>query len=469
MRFARIYQTFLMMVLLLVVPAWAQEFGPWSAPVELGPPVNDGQADWQPAISPDGLSLYVVKFCAPGDPNSCNPNDAVMWVFRRATKGDPWGSPEQLPSNINVAGKNKAVPYISPDGHWMYFSSNRTPNFGGADLWRSYRNNTTMDSGADGWQTPANLGPNVNSGKNEQMGCIFTDDTTGVATMYFSSNRAQRPDPNPGSGAGVGGFANDIYASTLQPDGSFGSVTPVQELNDPLGSQQNPTCSRDGLEMYFASDRPGSILYPVTPDDFYGPSGMPSPDIWVSTRTSTAAPWRTPQTIDEFNASHTGSEISSQFHDGRPSLSLDGTELYFFTPSWRTGCEGPTCWFNVYVISRVRLYVFNGFLSPLSTSRTEFKLGSTIPVKWQLQDQDGNYVNRLSAVESLKVLYNGTCSEDDGTALNLSSSGDTGLRYDSDGSLFIFNWQTKGLSPGCYSIVLTLDDATIHSVPVSLK
>lgn len=458
----------LLIVVVLLTPAMAQRFGPWSAPVNLGPPVNGvGIADWQPAISPDGLSLYVDKFCGPADP-TCNTNNAVMWVFHRASKNDTWGNPEELPAFINIAGKTKAVPYISPDGHWMYFTSNSTPSFGGADLRRSYRNNTAVDSGPDGWQAPENLGAIINSSKNEQMGCIFTDQATGVTAMYFSSNRALRPDVY-GGGNGIGGFANDIYVSTLQPDGTFGPPELVPELNDPVGSQANPTCSHDGLEIYFASDRLGSLTYPVTPDNFYGPSGNPSPDFWVSTRASTSDPWGPPQTIDEFNATPAGSEISSPFHDGRPSLSLDGTELYFFSPSWRSGCEGSDCYFDVYVVKRVPLYVFSGFLPPLGSERTEFKLDRTIPVKWQLQDQHGNYVNRLSAVQSFKALYNGLCSEDIGTAQDLDSSGNTGLRYDSDTNQFVFNWQTKGLSAGCYNLVLTLDDATIHSATVSLR
>ena len=40
---------------------------------------------------------------------------------------------------------------------------------------------------------------------------------------------------------------------------------------------------RDGLEFYFMSNRPGSIP---------NAQGNPSYDVWVSTRTSTAEPWR---------------------------------------------------------------------------------------------------------------------------------------------------------------------------------
>src|SRR5262245_36316262 len=36
-------------------------FGPWSAPINLGPVVNPAFNDQHPAISPDGLSLYITS------------------------------------------------------------------------------------------------------------------------------------------------------------------------------------------------------------------------------------------------------------------------------------------------------------------------------------------------------------------------------------------------------------------------
>jgi hypothetical protein len=38
------------------------KFGPWSAPVNLGPPVNSAFAEQFPAISKEGLSLYFSCF-----------------------------------------------------------------------------------------------------------------------------------------------------------------------------------------------------------------------------------------------------------------------------------------------------------------------------------------------------------------------------------------------------------------------
>jgi WD40-like Beta Propeller Repeat len=44
-------------LLLLSYAAAAQQFGPWSAPVSLGPTVNSACDDQHPTLSKDGISL----------------------------------------------------------------------------------------------------------------------------------------------------------------------------------------------------------------------------------------------------------------------------------------------------------------------------------------------------------------------------------------------------------------------------
>ena len=109
----------------------------------------------------------------------------------------------------------------------------------------------------------------------------------------------------------------------------------------------------------------------------------------------------------------------------------------------------------------------SGFLAPLDLARS-FKLGSTIPVKWQLSDAGGHVINTLGAVTTIQAVPNSACSgQGDGTAVDAGTSGNSGLR--TDGSQFIFTWQTRGLAGGCYNLAITLDDTTTHSVVVSLK
>jgi hypothetical protein len=103
---------------------------------------------------------------------------------------------------------------------------------------------------------------------------------------------------------------------------------------------------------------------------------------------------------------------------------------------------------------------FSGFLAPLFTSQA-LGLGRTIPIKFQLADATGAYVTSLSAVTSLQVL-NGS-----GTDV-LTGAGRTGLRYDAAANQFVYNWQTKGLTAGTYTVTLALADGTTQVKAVTL-
>jgi hypothetical protein len=67
------------------------------------------------------------------------------------------------------------------------------------------------------------------------------------------------------------------------------------------------------------------------------------------------------------------------------------------------------------------------------------------------------------------MAYNGNCAGNpDATPLVVDSPGNSGLRW--DGMQFIFNWKTPdGAAPGCYSILVGLDDNSTHSQIVILK
>ncbi len=277
------------------------QFGPWSAPVNLGPAINTAAFEQGPAISKNGLSLYIQS----NRPGGFGGND--IWVSQRPSIDAPWGAPQNLGPNINTLF-DEGAPSLSIDGHRLYFQSNRPGGFGGADIYVSRRHNKRDDFG---WQPAENLGSGVNTTAAEQQPCVFEDDETGVITLYFASDR-------PG---GLGKV--DIYASTLQPDETFGPAVLVPELSS-TGIDRGPTIRRDGLEIIFNSDRLGTLGHD---------------DLWVSTRPSTADPWSTPVNL--------GPVVNSWATDAQPELSFDGTALYF--NSLRTGN------FDLWVSTRTKL------------------------------------------------------------------------------------------------------------------
>lgn len=296
----------LMVALALVLPAIAQQFSDWSAPVNLGATVNSPSDDAGSFISRDGLSFYFNSRRAGG---VCGPDssDIDIYVSQRGSVDEPWGAPQNLGPTINSCSDDQTST-LSPDGHRLYFASSRPGGFGGLDLYVSRRRNELNDFG---WGPPVNLGAGVNTDLLELGPAPFEDDETGVITLYFTR------------GPAIG--TRDIYASTLETDGSFGPATLVAELSSP-SDDARPALRRDGLEIFFDSNRPGSLG---------------ALDIWVSTRASTSDPWSSPGNV---------TAVNSTALDARPALSFDGTTLYLH--SGRVGGSGGN---DIYVSTRVKL------------------------------------------------------------------------------------------------------------------
>lgn len=97
---------------------------------------------------------------------------------------------------------------------------------------------------------------------------------------------------------------NDVYVSRLTELGHYGEAALVAGLSSPQG-EFRPAIRHDGLEIVFASNRPGSV-------------GGPS--LWVSHRASVRHPWSAPEDL--------GPMINSGSFENAPYLSGDGRSLY---------------------------------------------------------------------------------------------------------------------------------------------
>jgi hypothetical protein len=304
-----------------------QKFGDWGEPVSLGTVVNSLSYDACPTISKSGLSLYFRSDRPDGH------GGFDIYVSHRDSLEDPWEAPVNLGPTIN--GKyNEYCSAFSLDGYWMVFVSNR-PGVGSQDLWISHRKDKWDDFG---WETPINLGAPINSTAQENGPCLFNNEATGKTLLYFTSGRP----------AGLPGFADlNIWVSegSLEDKNvSFEAPKLVKELSSNYTDYQ-PTIRKDGLEIIFASNRPGSI-----------PSGSNRyPDLWVSTRESTLDPWSEPENL--------GTLVNSAAFDFHPTLSWDGTTLIF--ASERGGAA--VGWGDLYMTTR-KIRGPKDTLSPLTGS-----------------------------------------------------------------------------------------------------
>jgi hypothetical protein len=274
----------------------AAEWSEWSAPVNLGPAVNSAFADNVPDLSRDGLSLYF----ASNRPDGSGASD--LWVSRRASVADGWGAAENLGPTVN-SDAGDLGPNLSPDGHYLFFTSNRPGGLGLNDIWVSWRADVHDDFA---WEAPVNLGAPVN-GTEFEAGVEFRR-----PELYFVIGRP-----------GVATF--DIYVSAVEGQ-TFASPQPVVELNS-SANDLRPSVRFDRREIFLSSNRPGS----------FGED-----DIWVSTRRSAAQPWTAPVNL--------GPVINTPFTDTQPALSEDGTMLFF--TSNRPGGSGLV---DLYVSTRRKL------------------------------------------------------------------------------------------------------------------
>ena len=265
----------------------------WSDPVNLGPLINSSALDANASLSPDGHTLYFVSNRVGGLGN----ND--IWMAHRRCLVCDWEAPVNVGAPINSDAIDGA-PTMSEDGRLLFFYSVRAGGFGSGDIYVSHRGST----GADGdiWGAPMNLGPDVNTAAQEQGSYYVHESGEPNAFVYFN-----RPTP---------GGSIDIYRVAVSNDGeALAPAVLVPELSDLDGFDQKVAVSTDGHELLLSSIRDG---------------GSGNFDIWRFTRQSAQEPWS--------NATNLDAPINTPDLESQPTLSRDGQALIF--TAIRTGGYG---------------------------------------------------------------------------------------------------------------------------------
>jgi hypothetical protein len=270
----------------------------WSPPLNLGAEVNSAFEDLAPHLSSDGLALYF----ASTRPESQGGED--LWVSRRAHRHAPWEAASNLGPGINTPA-NERSPALSRNRRLLFFATDRAGGSGGFDIWLSWRPDPNDDFG---WQAPVNLGTAINTAATD-AGPSFLERGP-FPELFLASAR-------PG-GAG----SLDIYLGSV-PGGWAGPPALIAELSSPQ-PDLTPSVRGDGLEVVFASGRPG---------------GLGNFDLWHAFRKSVHEPWSPPTNL--------GPEINTELLEVFPSLSFDARTLVF--QSTRSGGYGGS---DLYVSTR---------------------------------------------------------------------------------------------------------------------
>lgn len=144
-------------------------------PRNLGPKVNSGSWDSHPCISHDGKTLFFSSNRSGGFGRT------DLYVSKIQPDGT-WGKAENLGPVINTQD-DELSPFLSSVNNILYFSSKgQIMNFGGFDIYKS--------TWFDGWSEPQNLGPLINTPKDEYY---FTLNAKGD-TLFYATDSAGNPE-----------------------------------------------------------------------------------------------------------------------------------------------------------------------------------------------------------------------------------------------------------------------------------
>jgi len=179
-----------------------------------------------PAFSPNGRVMYLTIWNGAA-------NKKIYQVNVSKGNGDVWSAPKMLGTEVNIEGFNSMQPFVTKDGKYLIFSSDRPGGLGKFDLWYCrIRSDGTLSEAS-------NMGNAINSKENDEAAYY----NTRTKKLLFSSDGR----------VGMGGL--DFYESS----GDFGSWSEPRNVGYPFNSSKDdiyftPSDSEDS-EGYISSDR----------------------------------------------------------------------------------------------------------------------------------------------------------------------------------------------------------------------
>jgi len=126
----------------------------WSEPINLGKPVNSELDEYYTSISNNGTIYFASKDKAKEAPRY------AFDIYRSKSKNGKFQNPEKLPETINT-NRYEADVFIAPDESYMIFCAIHKNGLGQGDLYISFQN----EKGE--WSQAENMGELINSDKHE--------------------------------------------------------------------------------------------------------------------------------------------------------------------------------------------------------------------------------------------------------------------------------------------------------------
>ena len=198
------------------------EKGNWQRPEPAQGELNTAFDEGVVSFSPDGQTMYLTVARRALDANT----SVEIYTSRRSDA--TWSAPQKFEITADTLSA-VGHPAVSPDGRYLYFSSDMPGGYGGKDIWRINLNERVGSLG--------NSGARSNTSGDEMFPYVRTD-----SLLYFSS------DGHPG----FGGL--DIFTARLNSTGDRWSV---ENLGLPMNSQGDDfgITFGEGESGFFSSNR----------------------------------------------------------------------------------------------------------------------------------------------------------------------------------------------------------------------
>lgn len=177
------------------------EQGKWLRPEQVEGELNTDFDEGIISFTPDGQTMYLSK--ARREPNS--PTGVEIYTSQRSDA--KWSAPVKYEITADTLS-SYGHPAVSPDGTWLYFTSDMPGGSGGKDLWR-----VNLKERAGSLE---NLGEWINTPGDEMFPYMRTD-----SVLYFASN----------GHPGFGGL--DIFRAEMTPSGGWNVVNMGRPINTP--------------------------------------------------------------------------------------------------------------------------------------------------------------------------------------------------------------------------------------------
>ena len=224
------------------------EKGKWTKTERIEGDLNSEFEEGASAFSPDGKTMYFTRCTS--DPDY----PRYAGIYKSSRSDASWGKAEQVVISKDTLSAY-AHPAVSPDGEWLYFTSNMGGGMGGLDIWRFYIGESKAKEGLI-----ENLGPGINTEGDEQFPAFGPN-----KELFFSSNGYP----------GMGGL--DIFCAVQHGDSAWSVTNPGAPLNS-SGDDFGITFAPGLYRGYFTSNRGDargwdhiySFLLPETVHTLYG-------------------------------------------------------------------------------------------------------------------------------------------------------------------------------------------------------